>query len=696
MKLHHVRVREFKSVWDSTSFEVGRVTCLVGKNEAGKTALLEALERLNPIIPSHSEFNVTAEYPRSKVKDYELEIKAGRRGHAIPILATFTLEDAERAAIKEEYGDGALDSDDVEVSKSYEKNSGGNRQIWVKVPVNEAAITNNLISRFGLQDALRARAVTATTLAGLLELIAEIGDEQNREAAAARAAAAQVTDPAEKAAAIEKSKTLEESAQAKALRARLLELLAVPDLGMHIWNTILRDYFPRFVYFDQYYQLSGQDNVVALKQRRDTKKLLPSDYPLLGLIALARLELEDLVAPKSTRSLLNDLEGASNHLSEQILRYWSQNKHLRLTFDVRAGHPEDPEGMRSGMNIWGSVVDRIHSVTTGLGTRSRGFVWFFSFLAWYSDIKREDQPLVLLLDEPGLSLHGKAQEDLLKYFEAEIASNPRHQLIYTTHSPFMVDSHHFDRVRIVQDKGIDSDVRLPADEEGTKVFTDVLEAGPDSLFPLQGALGYEVYQTLFIGPNCLIVEGASDLLYLQSISGLLESQGRIGLSEQWTITPVGGADKVPTFVALISSQKNLRVATLIDFQKAHQQMIENLYRRKLLEKSHVLTFAQFTGGAEADIEDMFDDDYYLTLVNEEFAGQLVAPLLATALPKVSPRVVARIEEYEKAKPLKGGVKFNHYRPARFFAERAPTLKVPEVVLERFEAAFKAVNALLPA
>ena len=288
-----------------------------------------------------------------------------------------------------------------------------------------------------------------------------------------------------------------------------------------------------------------------------------------------------------------------------------------MNFDVRPALTGDPDGMQKGTNIWGEVYDSKHLVSTGLATRSTGFVWFFSFLAWYSAVKKDNKPLVLLLDEPGLSLHGKAQEDLLRYFESEIVSNPQHQLLYTTHSPVMVDSQRFDRVRIVQDRGIDTAEHLPREQDGTKVFTEVLEAGPDSLFPLQGALGYEVYQSLFIGPNTLIVEGASDLLYLQSISGVLQRMGRVGLDERWTITPVGGAHKVPTFVALISAQKKINTATLVDFQKGDQQMIENLYKQKLLKKSHVLTFADFTAGQEADIEDMFDEVCYLDWVNSE-------------------------------------------------------------------------------
>jgi hypothetical protein len=364
-----------------------------------------------------------------------------------------------------------------------------------------------------------------------------------------------------------------------------------------------------------------------------------------------------------------------------------------MVFDARTALSKDPEGMTSGTNIWGEVYDTTHLSSTPLSTRSAGFVWFFSFLAWYSSEKKKDQPLVLLLDEPGLTLHGRAQEDLLKYFDAEIATNPKHQLIYTTHSPFMVDSRHFERVRIVQDKGIDSSDPLLREEDGTKVFTDVLLAGPDSLFPLQGALGYEIYQSLFIGPNSLIVEGASDLLYIQTVSAALQRAGRTGLDSKWTITPVGGADKVPTFVALIGTQKNLNVATLIDFQKTSSQMVENLYKTKLLKKSHVLTFADFTGKTEADIEDMFDEDFYLELVNREFASALKAKVASTDLTSRAPRILVRLENYFSSSPLVG-TQFNHYRPARYLAEQGSSLTIPIGTLDRFEIAFKAANALL--
>ena len=252
---------------------------------------------------------------------------------------------------------------------------------------------------------------------------------------------------------------------------------------------------------------------------------------------------------------------------------------------------------------------------------------------------------------------------------------------------------HFDRVRIVEDLSIEADSDdLPEEQQGTKVSTDVLEASSDSLFPLQGALGYEIHQSLFIGPNCLVVEGVSDLLYIQTLSAVLQRRSQRGLSADWTITPVGGASNVPTFVALIGAQTKLNVAVLIDFQKKYQQTIENLYKGKLLKKKQVLTFTDFTGGTEADIEDMFAAEFYLGLMNGEFG----VSVSVTDLPEDRPRILQRIEEYLKKNPLPNSMTFNHYRPARFFSENIGSLQeeLSNETVDRFQRAFDALNQLL--
>lgn len=651
MRLAKVRITEFQSIQDSTEFEIGDVTCLVGKNEAGKTALLKALYRLNPVIGLDGDFDVTLDYPRRNMTDYEDDVEAGRRAPATVVQATYTIEPDDIAAVEEVFGPKCFKDrkPTVTLQKGY-----SNELQFVNLNINTDAALKYLVKNAGLPSQHEEQLLQMDEAKGMVEALNNA-----------------------------------EQTEASQVLASWLQGISEHGILYVIYSYILEERIPKFLYFDEYYQMKGQDNLEQLSFRRENDQLEDSDHPLLGLIKLAGLDLDRLINPQQTEVLIAKLEAAGNSLTQKVLPYWSQNQHLRMKFDIRQAQPNDPPGMNSGTNIWGRVENMKHSVTTPLGTRSRGFVWFFSFLAWYS--QKKDDNIILLLDEPGLSLHAKAQGDLLSYLEKEL--KPYHQLIYTTHSPFMVDPAHFDRVRIVQDLSIEPDSDdLPEDQQGTRVITDVLKATPDSLFPLQGALGYEIYQTLFISPNCLIVEGVSDLLYIQTISALLQEKGQSGLKDDWTITPVGGAGNVPTFVALIGAQDRLNVAVLIDYEKKDRQAIENLYKEKLLKKNKVLTYAQFVEADEADIEDMFDADFYLQLVNGEFGTNLTVD----KLPKGPSRILRRLEQHFKKNPLPKGEKFNHYRPARYLSEKIGDLRgdLIDSQLERFQKAFDKLNELL--
>jgi len=690
MKLASVHVREYKCIRDSNPFDVGDVACLVGKNESGKTALLEAIYRLNPVVPEHGKFDVTDDYPRSTVEDYQQAVEKKQRHHATVACAKFSLQPDDLAEITEELGEGLFDDGEpsLELSKGYEN------ELRFRVNLSEPAFVRNLVAKANLPTDIAEKAAAQPTVTGLQEFLAARSEEQARAFNDAQAKANAIEDPAEKARALDDAKTLAESESAKQLRSAVASVTQ-QGLQAYVFKRYLKDRAPKFLYFDEYYQMVGQVNVQKLMERQRSNQLLDSDRPMLGLVELARIDLSQLLQAGRTEALLNKLEGASNHLTRQILQYWSQNKHIGVRFDARHALAQDPEGMREGTNLWGRVYDSIHHVTTPLGQRSRGFVWFFSFLAWFSQQRKRLEPLVLLLDEPGLHLHGNAQGDLLRFIEVEL--KPFHQVIYTTHSPFMVDPSHFDRVRIVEDRSMLATAPLPPEEEGTKVFSEVLDATEGTLFPLQGALGFEIAQTLFIGPNSLIVEGASDLLYLQAISAILQEAGREGLRKEWTITPVGGSDKVPTFAALLGAQKGLNVAALIDVRKKDAQKIDQLYQRKILQKTHVHTFAMYTGAPEADIEDMFDVDLYLALVNGEFEKESATAVAEGDLPPgPDRRILARLEQHFQACPLKSGAQFNHYRPARYFVENSAALRgrLSAATLDRFEAACKALNALL--
>jgi len=653
MKLRSIKVKNFKCIMDCGEIGISKIGCLVGKNESGKTALLQALYRLNPIDEKDSQFSVTDEYPRTYVTDYENDIKNKRCEPATIVHASFVFDDNDFD--KMEIPSSIFSTKEITLSRGYDS------KLYFTMIVNE----NEYIK-------------------WSLKTVAYEEDEQNKELLKL------ITD----------SKTVKNLSNIQIDKfvnisqctplTQFVNLLKSANYLQEIYTKYVKQIIPKFLYFDEYYQMSGMVNIPKLKNRVQAKNINDSDKPMLGLIELAGLSLDSFDQIQNTRELLNKLEGASNKIQRSFMKYWSQSTNISMQLDVRDGKPQDMEEFRSGANILTSIRDNIHQVTTMIGERSRGFIWFFSFIAWFSLQKsKHNCDIILLLDEPGLTLHAKAQYDLLRYIEEELS--PYHQVIYTTHSPFMIDMKHTERIYIVEDKGLDKDGEVI----GTKVTNDVLETGQDSLFPLQSALGYEITQSLFIGPFCLIVEGVSDLLYITAISSILEKAGRAKLDPKWTITPIGGIDKTPAFVSLFSSQKTMKLAVLIDFQSKDKQLIENLYKKNLIKKTNVKTFADFNNNQESDIEDLFEPSFYIKLMNAEYKKDLQKPIDIKSLNTKIPRIIVQIDEFLKSNPLKNGLQFNHYRPARYFVEQIHTYENElDSTLNTFELIFKELNSII--
>ena len=108
MKLKSFQVTEFRSIRDSGVIDVNDVTCFVGKNESGKTALMQALYRLNPINEEDMGFNSTEDYPRVDVDDYEYDVENGNREPARVIKAWFELENDDLEDLAEDYSEKVI------------------------------------------------------------------------------------------------------------------------------------------------------------------------------------------------------------------------------------------------------------------------------------------------------------------------------------------------------------------------------------------------------------------------------------------------------------------------------------------------------------------------------------------------------------------------------------------------------------
>ena len=612
MKLTSVQIRNYKCIEDTGSFSLADVTALVGKNESGKTAVLTAIEKLNAVTKTRGNFS-PLDYPR----------RLWRPSQPIPnnppaIESKWALDEADLAELSDLYGAGVVIDPQITVSKSYDN------VLRVVASLDEAAIIKNLIEKAALSDAEKA---------GLGDNTASLLSLKNALAA--------MSPP---------------GGGYAALSAALTQNL--PD-GMDSVTSAIRDRLPRIIYFSDYNKLSGQISLEAFLARKAANTATWPDLLFEALLSLAGTTPEKVHSLAQFEELNASLRAVSNHISEQIFQYWSQNQHLDVVLRFDHARPSDPAPFNSGYVFRTRIDNKRHKADTSFDDRSTGFVWFFSFLVWFDQLKsRYGDGLLILLDEPGLTLHARAQADLLRYMNERL--RPHHQVIYSTHSPFMIDPDNLLAARTVEDV-----VARDGKVLGTKVSDRVLSTDPDTISPLQRALDYELTQSLFIGRHTLLVEGPSDLAYLKWFSGQLELLGRTGLDYRWTLCFCGGVDKIPPFASLFAAN-GLRIAALVDAASGTKQRLQNA--SKALGEGRVLTTEAYAGKAEADIEDIFDPAFYCAIVNN--ACDLGAAHLCKAADlDGNGRIVKQIEARFNLLPPSVEA-FDHYKPAAWLFEHA--------------------------
>ncbi len=652
MKLTKVRVQNYRSVEDSEEFEIGDLTCLVGKNEAGKTALLSAMRGLRPSHPF--KFDETIDYPRRFATRFD---DRHPDGEAEVIRTWWWLEDADKAAVEKRFGLGVLKGDSFQVHFGFRYDD--DKRIW-DIEVDHAKCLEHLVSKHAL-DATERNALHGV----------------HDGPAADKALSALVERSPKQEALLQDIKTCRDSK----FSLGVIDILEVRQ--------------PKFFFTSHFERMSGIVSIQQLQQDRQHNKVSVGDKIFLDFLEYAGTTLEELLEANRREALKAQCEAASNEITEEIFQFWSQNNALEVVIEIDIAKPGDKPPFNTGTVAEIRIKNTNHKATLPLSERSAGFVWFFSFLAQFKQLRKTNGNAIILLDEPGLTLHGKAQGDLLHYIVERLL--PDHQVIFTTHSPFMVPMDRLADVRIVEDVIIEENGKRPV-VKGTKVRSDVLDVDDDTLFPLQGALGYEVTQSLFIGANTWLVEGPSDILYLQVLSQALHKRKREGLNGKWTMCPSGGIDKIAPFVRLFGGNR-INVAVLSDIANGDKTKIENLKKAEILKAGHFFTVADFVGQQEADVEDIFDPDLFVEMLNGAYkppATHIVTKAsLADANP--TPRIVKKAEALFKLMPAEVA-EFDHFGPARWLLENPSALDAdsPAVAatLTRAEAVFRSFNQLL--
>jgi len=638
MRLISATVRRYRSIEDGSEIAIEPdVTCIVGKNESGKSAVLQALYKSHPIEKS-ARFDAGIDFPSRLTRERKDNAK-------IPVtVLTYELDDDDVDALNLKFGVGALQTRTIQVTSSY----GSTATSWNGINADVRVAMRHVVRKIDAPSALQKQIDAAATIPQLVETLTSI-----------EAPSADVTQAL---------------ATLKGWRGADLDLAIIDALSPRR---------PKFVYFSDYDTMPGKVSIPDLIAKRDADTADRGEQGVMSLLDMAGVTLEDFLEPETHEHLIRDLENASNSISDEVFEYWSQNKNLAVKL-TPIGQPETgslpPLDKAPLLQI--RVENQRHRVTVPFDERSRGFVWFFSFLAYFSQLEETaEQPLILLLDEPGINLHASAQADLLRFIDERLA--PNHQVIFSTHSPFMINPHALSRVRTVVD----------VDGEGTKVSSDVLYSDAETSFPLHAAIGVELAQTLFVAPDVLLVEGPSDLVYLEVLSSALGEAGLPGLDARWAVTPVGGASKLPAFLTLLGANK-INAAILADSPFEDSGAIERLRKTGKLGAAGVVSIGEVTAADVADVEDLFEAGFYVELVSDAYAGALGGKRIKVADLPPGDRLVKRVEAYFESEGINDG-KFNHFAPASALL-RGPNRvsKLNKATLARAQNLFAIVNSFL--
>lgn len=628
MLLRKVTIHKYKSFLTEQSYEVEpQITRIVGKNESGKTALLEALAKSNYFENnSDFKFDKSLDYPRG-------ELTKVRDANPPAITCNYELSEEDIARIESAFAKGMILQREFAVTSFYDNSREASR-----LEVNFNIFKEWLISSFGVGDQGKQIIRDVDSFSSLIDAVSQNAAIPAMESVAAK---------------LEEIKGTGEDFD-NALEDYIYKKFIFPEI-------------PKLWYFSDYFSLPCRINLNDLAHEYRSGNLSAEEYKIANaLFELSGLQVSDIQSENNYEEFKAQLEATSNSITDKMFEYWTTNKNLEIRFDIEHA----PDNTRY-LNI--RIYNSKHRVTLPLKNRSKGFLWFFSFLVWFSKIQGDKKSkYILLLDEPGLSLHAAAQNDLLRFIDEVLA--PEYQVLYTTHSPFMIDSLKLNEVRTVYD------TQNP--KIGSVVSDAVEEKDSDTLFPLQAALGYTIAQNLYVSPQNLLVEGISDLVYLNHFSTILKDAGREGLSEEITIVPVGGADKIATFISLMRGNELSSVCLLDTFtDQSAQARLKRMVEQRIIADKKILYYHSVIEQPFADIEDLFEKEEYLMLYNGAFGKSI------------------QIDEIDLSKPimtqlkmLNGNKAFNHYSPANYMAKNITTLSFSDTTLARFEKLFSMVNS----
>jgi len=273
------------------------------------------------------------------------------------------------------------------------------------------------------------------------------------------------------------------------------------DIAVMVWQSL-----PLAVLFNE--ETGRLPNQVDIDDKGQPTG--PGAKAAQNFLEIAGVNLSELVKGDQ-RVRENLLNRANARVSEDFISFWSQTigKSGKLELKCNIQHYSNTTPEKSGKPF---LIFWICDGNTQLYPmqRSQGVRWFVSFYLQLKASEKRKQHRVFLLDEPGANLHSKAQADVLKLINQ--LGKDTSTVIYSTHSPQMLEYSKLFRVHAVQRNGEQDDsptIVIDAHRLGT--------ASSDTLSPVLSAMGVDLsHQQVIRKENNVLLEEMSGYYYLSS------------------------------------------------------------------------------------------------------------------------------------------------------------------------------------
>ncbi len=596
MRLRKFRVQAFRCIHDSGDIVVGDLAAFVGRNESGKTTILQALTMLNrdEIISELDLCDEMTERLKSEIRivegDFELNhdeteiIKEKFPSLHLTKLKIFRTN--KNPEIQYDFGDIHINKEERQNLECWQDITKQLSNFVESIPNH---ISKKLDTDFFTDSIPRDKKIIQAELDGFSNNLHAIATEEKQVISEWKETNSKIIKNVEK--------ILIDNTESEALK-----------------NFIENSLHPRFVYFSDYKKILGNINLAEYIKESETEASAGIEYiegfdraeTVRNLLYLAEFEIEKLEEFKNSPSkLIKFLNTASKKLTGRLNPSW-KGEAINVELRLNPG------------NILSVVLSDVHKdgtiTNTGLlNRRAEGFKWTFSFIVNFAaeTQKAELKEAILLLDEPARNLHPTQQMGISDLLKNLAGSN---QVLYATHSPFMIFDYTPGNLLVVE---------LDRKKHLSRIFYDYWKADDATLTPILYGLSKGLVDSITdreVGYNSrplIIVEAMSDTMYLNAFDKFLQDPN-ISMNPLNIVPAYSKNSVLPLSIFYHTHGYNTFV--LLDNDYESNQIAEQLKNNKFSEPQ--IIFFESDGNLLQSIEDYMEVDDYLYAVNQTYEIKL--------------------------------------------------------------------------